>query len=32
MIRRGVHDSVQALENDIRAWMGNWNQNPRPSA
>ena len=31
-IRRGVHKSVQALEADIRAWVGNWNQNPRPFA
>jgi transposase len=30
MIRRGVHKSVQALESDIRAWIENWNQNPRP--
>jgi transposase len=30
MIRRGVHKSVQALEADIRAWIENWNQNPRP--
>jgi len=32
MIRRGVHKSVQALEADIRAWIGNWNQDPRPFA
>jgi hypothetical protein len=32
MIRRGVHKSVQALEADIRAWAGNWNENPRPFA
>ena len=32
MIRRGVHKSVQALESDIRAWIENWNQNPRPFA
>src|ERR1019366_8907072 len=32
MIRRGVHKSVQALEADIRVWVGNWNQNPRPFA
>jgi hypothetical protein len=32
MIRRGVHKSVQALEADIRAWIQNWNQNPRPFA
>jgi hypothetical protein len=30
MIRRGVHKSVPALEADIRAWIKNWNQNPRP--
>ena len=29
-IRRGVHKSVQALEADIRDWIENWNQNPRP--
>jgi transposase len=32
MIRRGVHKSVQALEADIRAWIENWNANPRPFA
>ena len=32
MIRRGVHKSVQALEADIRAWVENWNDNPRPFA
>ena len=31
-IRRGVHKSVQALEAGIRAWIQNWNQNPRPFA
>lgn len=30
MIRRGVHKSVQALERDIRAWVSDWNQHPRP--
>ena len=30
MIRRGVHKSVQALEAHIRAWIENWNENPRP--
>ena len=30
MIRRGVHKSVQALENDIRAWTADWNTHPRP--
>lgn len=29
-LRRGVHKSVQALERDIRAWIANWNDNPRP--
>ena len=30
LIRRGVHTSVQALENDIRDWIATWNENPRP--
>jgi transposase len=30
LIRRGVHTSVQALENDIRDWIATWNQSPRP--
>jgi transposase len=30
LIRRGVHTSVQALENDIKAWIAAWNDNPRP--
>lgn len=30
LIRRGVHTSVQALENDIRDWIETWNANPRP--
>jgi transposase len=30
LIRRGVHTSVQALENDIKAWISTWNHNPRP--
>ena len=29
-LRRGVHKSVPALEKDIRTWVKNWNQNPRP--
>ncbi len=29
-LRRGVHRSVQALERDIRAWVTDWNDNPRP--
>jgi transposase len=30
LIRRGVHTSVKALEDDIKAWIGTWNQDPRP--
>ncbi|WP_371916998.1 transposase [Streptomyces sp. IMTB 2501] len=30
LIRRGVHTSVKALEQDIRAWIHGWNENPRP--
>ena len=30
MIRRGVHKSVLALENDLRAWIKNWNDDPKP--
>jgi transposase len=30
LIRRGVHRSVKALENDITAWIDTWNGNPRP--
>jgi transposase len=30
LLRRGVHKSVQALEADIRAWVADWNQHPRP--
>ena len=30
LIRRGVHTSTQALENDIRNWIANWNTNPKP--
>ena len=30
LIRRGVHTSVQALENDIKAWIATWNESPRP--
>ena len=29
---RGDHSSVQALEADIRAWIENLNENPRPFA
>jgi transposase len=30
LIRRGVHKSVQNLEKDIRAWMDQWNDDPKP--
>jgi transposase len=30
LIRRGVHTSVPALENDIKAWIATWNESPRP--
>jgi transposase len=30
LIRRGVHTSVPALENDIRDWIATWNDHPRP--
>jgi hypothetical protein len=30
LIRRGVHTSVLALENDVRQWIKNWNDNPKP--
>jgi transposase len=30
LIRRGVHTSVRALENDLRRWIRNWNDDPRP--
>ncbi|GAA3131719.1 IS630 family transposase [Streptomyces echinatus] len=29
-LRRGVHRSVQALERDIRTWLADWNEHPRP--
>jgi transposase len=30
LLRRGVHKSVQALETDVRAWINDWNQHPKP--
>lgn len=30
MIRRGAHKNVQALEADIRAWIKDWNADPKP--
>jgi len=32
LIRRGVHKSVAALENDVRAWIKSWNEDPKPFA
>ena len=29
-LRRGTHRSVNQLNADIRAWIENWNENPRP--
>jgi transposase len=29
-LKRGVHRSVQALERDIRGWLADWNEHPRP--
>lgn len=29
-LRRGTHRSVQSLERDIRNWIVDWNENPRP--
>ena len=30
LLQRSDHRSVQALEADIRAWVKNWNENPKP--
>ncbi|WP_043652676.1 hypothetical protein [Streptosporangium roseum] len=30
LIRRGVHKSVQTLEADIRDWISQWNEDPKP--
>ena len=30
LIRRGVHQNVVALENDVRQWINNWNEDPKP--
>jgi transposase len=29
-LKRGVHRTVRELNNDIRAWLDHWNENPRP--
>ena len=31
-LRRGTHRSVRELNNDIRGWINDWNENPRPFA
>ena len=31
-LRRGTHRSIQAMENDIRDRIKNWNENPKPFA
>jgi transposase len=30
LLRRSDHRSVQALEKDLRNWVTEWNENPRP--
>ena len=30
LLRRGVHKSVAALENDVRDWISAWNDDPQP--
>ena len=30
LLRRGVHKSVAALENDIKNWIKHWNTDPKP--
>jgi len=30
LLQRGVHKNVQALERDIRTWIKQWNEDPRP--
>ena len=30
LLKRGQHRSVRALNNDIRNWIEDWNENPRP--
>jgi hypothetical protein len=29
-LRRSVHRSIQALEKDIRTWIQQWNNDPKP--
>ena len=30
LLKRSVHKSVAALEKDVRDWIANWNQDPKP--
>ncbi len=30
LLKRSDHRSVQALEKDIREWVDEWNENPKP--
>ncbi|WP_410628502.1 IS630 family transposase [Amycolatopsis sp. cmx-8-4] len=30
ILRRGVHKSVQVLEKDVREWIKDWNEDPKP--
>jgi transposase len=30
LLRRGVHKSLTALEKDVRTWIADWNEDPKP--
>ncbi|MFC7582408.1 hypothetical protein ACFQYP_00360 [Nonomuraea antimicrobica] len=30
LVRRGVHEGVQTLEDDLRTWKDRWNADPKP--
>jgi hypothetical protein len=32
LLKRGIHKSVAALEKDVRDWIANWNEDPKPFA
>jgi transposase len=32
LLRRGIHKSVAALEKEVRTWIENWNDDPKPFA
>lgn len=32
LLRRGVHTSVASLKKDMREWIADWNENPKPFA